>query len=61
MKIIQRGRPPSEREWKFTCTNCRTIFECMQSEGRLTSDQLDGDTLSIACPVCDRTCYGSPK
>lgn len=61
MKIIERGTPPSEREWKFSCSICRTIFECTQKEGRFQSDQIDGDTLATSCPVCDKTCYGSPK
>lgn len=61
MKIIQRGTPPTEREWNFYCANCRTIFECLQGEGHFASDQRGGDTLTIQCPVCDRTCFGSMK
>jgi hypothetical protein len=61
MKIIQRGTIPEEREWKFSCYTCRTRFECLQSEGRYTWDQRDGDYLTVSCPVCARTCGGSLK
>lgn len=61
MKIIKRGTLPADRKWKFECTHCRTTFECAQCEGQLISDQRDGDTLKVPCPVCKSPCYGSPK
>jgi predicted RNA-binding Zn-ribbon protein involved in translation (DUF1610 family) len=59
--IIKEGTRPSEREWKFNCANCGTIFECLQGEGLFYSDQRDGDVLTYVCPTCDRTCYGRLK
>jgi RNase P subunit RPR2 len=61
MKIIERGTLPSEREWKAMCTNCRTRFECLESEGHVESDQREGTYLRVVCPVCGNSCYGSPK
>jgi hypothetical protein len=61
MKIIERGVLPSEREWRATCTTCRTRFECLESEGKVCDDQRDGRYLAVACPVCSSMCYGSPK
>jgi RNase P subunit RPR2 len=59
MKILIRGKLPEERRWRATCKYCETQFACLQSEGRLTSDGRDGDTLVVECPVCQRDCYGS--
>lgn len=61
MKIIERGTLPHEREWKAMCTNCRTRFECLESEGKFMEDQRDGAYLLVACPVCSNQCYGSRK
>jgi hypothetical protein len=61
MKIIERGVIPAEREWKFLCVNCRTRFECQENEGEYITDQRDGDTVRVECPVCNRDCYGSRK
>lgn len=61
MKIIEKGRPPHEREWRVTCTNCGTRFECLQNEGAVIDDQRDGRYILVHCPVCSNQCYGSPK
>lgn len=61
MKIIERGVFPEDREWKAICGHCRTRFECFEKEGQVELDQRDGNYLKVACPVCSRLCYGSPK
>lgn len=61
MKIIERGTMPGDRDWQATCTHCRTRFEFKQSEGEFHTDQRDGDYVTVKCPVCTQTCYGSEK
>lgn len=52
MEILHRGTPPSEREYKASCYNCRTVVKFKQSEGKITHDQRDGSYVSVSCPVC---------
>jgi RNase P subunit RPR2 len=54
MKIIYRGTPPSEREYRGLCHSCKTVIEFKASEAKRTTDMRDGDGdyLSIRCPVC---------
>ena len=59
MKIIHRGTIPGERVYKSTCTNCKTVCEYLLKEATIVYDQRDGNYVTIACPVCDQTCYGS--
>lgn len=54
MKIIKQGKIPAEREYRVTCRTCDTVFQFAQSEGKVTSDQRDGDFVSIACPTCGK-------
>lgn len=61
MKIIRRGTPPREKEYKFRC-NCGTIFECVESEGRTFHDPREqGTFLIVRCPVCECETTWSPK
>jgi hypothetical protein len=61
MKIIERGTLPEERVWRGRCVSCRTLFECLRSEGTYQPalDQRDEPSLRVNCPVCTRICYGS--
>lgn len=64
MKIIKQGIVPEEVVYRTTCSKCDTEFEFAQREAKLTSDQRDGDFVSIPCPTCGQTCttdYITPK
>lgn len=52
MRIIKRGTPPQDREYRATCRNCGTIFEFRAIEAKHVDDQRDGGFLSIDCPEC---------
>ncbi len=53
MKIITRGILPGERLYRLNCSNCNTIFECLQKE--LTPfdsrDERDYGKMEITCPL----------
>lgn len=57
MKIINRGVPPQENLFRFTCSNCKSLLECKQGEMKHYSDQRDGEWWNIDCPVCQNKCY----
>lgn len=52
MKIIKRGKLPSEGEAEWTCRNCQSAIKSKRSEGKFESDQRDGDFVRVSCPVC---------
>jgi len=53
MKIIKKGKLPGEELFTGTCSNCRTRFECLRSEGKYeVGDQRDGPFLRATCPLC---------
>lgn len=56
MKIIKEGRLPRAKVYRAECNNCGTIFEFKKEEAQYTSDQRDGDFLTIGCPLplCSR-------
>lgn len=59
MKIIERGTPPGEVVHQARCTNCRSLIEFKQSEGKVTFDGRDGNYVTILCPVCNQMIYRS--
>jgi hypothetical protein len=52
MEIVKRGNPPSERLYEGACWACNTVIRFQRGEAKYSSDQLDGDFLSMPCPVC---------
>lgn len=56
MKIIKRGEVPGNEVYRLDCNHCHTEFEIKASEAKYSSDQRDGDYLSIDCPVCKTMC-----
>jgi RNase P subunit RPR2 len=52
MKILKRGIIPAERIWRGTCQNCKSEFEALEKELKITHDQRDGDYASAKCEVC---------
>lgn len=57
MEIVKKGSLPSERMYEASCNHCGTVMRFKQSEGKVTHDQRDGSTVSVACPVCLYTVY----
>jgi RNase P subunit RPR2 len=60
MKILKRGIPDAEKQYRVTCYKCKTFFEFLYSEAAFSSDQRDGDCLYINCPVCSTVAGVSP-
>jgi hypothetical protein len=55
MKVLKLGIKPAERVFQATCRDCQCEFEFQRKEANMTTDQRDGDFLSIACPTCGYT------
>lgn len=56
IKILKKGRLPEEVQYHFTCYHCKTEFLATQKDGAYHSDQRDGPSLEVACPVCKYKC-----
>lgn len=52
MKILKMGERPEDKIHHGTCYRCHTEIEFSRSEGTITSDQREGDYVSVNCPVC---------
>ena len=61
MIILEKGTPPEKRLWRGTCNRCKTRVEFEQGEGTFHDDQRDGAYVTVICPVCQHTIYGSEK
>ena len=60
MEIIKRGTPPGEKLYTGTCRSCTTEVRFKRDEAEVHSDQRDGETVFVACPICHANIYGSP-
>lgn len=53
IEIIAKGnKRPEDRIYRNTCNNCGSLLQFKGSDGRVSSDQRDGDAFVISCPVC---------
>jgi RNase P subunit RPR2 len=52
IKVIRRGHLPQNDQFDATCRKCHSEIQFLRSDGRFTSDQRDGDFLTVDCPVC---------
>lgn len=59
MHIIFRGTPPSERTYRGTCVQCKTVVEFLAGEARIEHERCETLHL-VECPVCKGQIYGSP-
>ena len=53
IKIIKRGIPQKEKTYTISCIDCKSRFSFQREDAIYFSDQRDGETLSIHCPVCN--------
>lgn len=61
MKVIFKGTAPSETIHRGTCNRCKTIVEFARHEAKYTSDQRDGDYLTVECPECKALIHASVR
>jgi predicted RNA-binding Zn-ribbon protein involved in translation (DUF1610 family) len=52
MKILEKGKVPGTKSAQFKCRNCGSRLEATRDEGRLSTDQRDGDARVFDCPIC---------
>ena len=51
MKLIKKG-DLGERVWAGSCRNCKSEFEALEKELKVTHEQRDGSFAHIGCPEC---------
>lgn len=66
MKIIKKGSIPEDTKHVCTCSHCKTVFECSESECTEESCGLGSYSyglvnLIINCPLCIRTVVVTQK
>lgn len=56
MKIIKKGKPPSEQVYRGTCYYCGCVVECTQAEVKSGGeDPRDGYSYNyVKCPTCGK-------
>ncbi len=52
VEVVIKGDGPEERMYRATCRHCQSLLQFTRSEATFTSDQRDGDYVSVICPVC---------
>jgi RNase P subunit RPR2 len=53
VEVVIKGNAPEDRIYRATCGHCSSLLQFKQSEATFTSDQRDGDYVSVSCPVCN--------
>jgi len=62
VKIIIKGKLPSEKIHSIKCKHCDTVFEFTEKEATLiTSHRNEPSCLQIICPLCKKYCYLEKK
>jgi hypothetical protein len=62
MKIIRKGKLPSEDMFEGECYNCHSILQEKRGELKVQYDQRDNDSFAHAkCPVCGESAVLHPK
>ncbi len=61
IKILKQGQLPEEITYKFVCRACLTEFTAQRKDGKLHSDQRDGQWLEVKCPLCGYSCGSSTE
>ncbi len=51
--IVTKRRTPLENYiFDATCVRCKSELQFQRRDGEVTSDQRDGDFVTVKCPVC---------
>lgn len=61
VKILKRGKLPSERLFRCECRQCNTQFEFEAKEAQRDNDPREGTFYRIPCPLCSYMVYVYPK
>lgn len=56
VKVIKRGKPPSERRFQISCYKCDSVLEFTAGEATVLPENRN-DVWSIICPVCDHRVF----
>lgn len=51
MHILKAGKLPEDNIYTGTCQHCKCQVSFTQREARYSSDQRDGDLLTVKCPT----------
>lgn len=54
IRVIKPGIVPAEIKYTVTCSRCTCRFEFTGADGKISSDQREGDFITIACPTCTK-------
>lgn len=52
IEVIRRGHLPENDQFEAVCHRCKSQLRFLRSDAKHTSDQRDGDFVTITCPVC---------
>lgn len=52
IEVIRRGHLPENDQFEAECCKCKSQLRFLRSDARHTSDQRDGDFVTVTCPVC---------
>lgn len=55
MRVIRRGKKPSEQLMRGTCQTCHTEVECKKGEASPDSDPREPASYHVTCPECQNT------
>ena len=57
IKLITKGKKPEEKIYQGKCLNCYSVVQASPSDGRVTSDQRDGNFFTFNCPNCNHNMH----
>ena len=52
IEVIRRGHLPENDQFEAECYRCKTGVRFLRSDAQFTSDQRDGDFVTVKCPAC---------
>lgn len=57
IEVINRGHLPENDQFEAKCNHCKSDLRFLRSDARFTSDQRDGDFVTVDCPVCSHAVH----
>lgn len=55
IEIVRPGITSAEIKYTAECYRCKCVVRFTGADGRVTSDQRDGDFINVTCPTCGTT------